>query len=90
MFAGAISPKPVCDPLTNKLVSGLVIIKTDGGPGRLAKEAGSAEFRAEMFELGVYIMLLLPNATSCMAEMDQMYEKFKPSCKDTAKRIIAI
>jgi hypothetical protein len=35
-------------------------------------------------------MLSLPNATSCMAEMDQMYEKFKPSCKDTAKRIIAI
>ncbi len=90
MFAGEISPKPVCDPLTNKLVSGPVIIKTDGGPGRLAKEAGSAEFRVETFELGMYIMLSLPNATLCTAEMDQMYEKFKPSCKDTAKRIIAI
>ncbi len=63
LFAGAISPKPVCDPLTNKLVLGPVIIKTDGSPGRLAKEAGIAEFRVEMFELGVYIMLLLPNAT---------------------------
>ncbi len=90
LFAGAISPKLVFDPLTNKLVSGPVIIKTDGSPGRLAKEAGSAEVCAEMFELGVYIMLLLPNATSCTTEMDQMYEKFKPSCKDTAKRIIAI
>ena len=30
--------------------------------------------------MGVYIILSLPNGTSCTAEMDQLYSDFKPRC----------
>ena len=80
-YNGRISKVPVRDPLTNKLISGPLIIKTDAGPGRLSKELESIEYRARIERLGVYILLSLPNGTSCTAEMDQMYEKFKPACK---------
>ncbi len=32
-FKGRISPEPICDPLTNKLIAGPLIIKTDAEPG---------------------------------------------------------
>jgi hypothetical protein len=33
--------------------------------------------------MGVHILLSLPNGTAATAEMDQLYSKFKPRCKDT-------
>jgi hypothetical protein len=31
--------------------------------------------------------LSLPNSTSCTAEMDQLFEKFKPACSKSALRV---
>jgi hypothetical protein len=33
-----------------------------------------------MAKKSVHILLMLLNGTSCMAEMDQLFEKFKPAC----------
>ena len=86
-FEGRISPKPIRDPLTNKLISGPLVVKTDAGPGRLSKEASSLEFREQMAKKGVHILLSLPNATACTAEMDQLFERFKPACGKSALRV---
>jgi hypothetical protein len=86
-FEGRISPEPIRNPLTNKLISGPLIIKTDAGPGRLSKEASSIEFREQMAAKGVHILLSLPNATACTAEMDQLFERFKPACGKSALRV---
>ena len=87
---GRISPEPVRDPDTGKLISAPLIVKTDAGPGRLSKEAESMDFREQMAGLGVHILLSLPNGTSCTAEMDQLFEKFKPACSKSALRIAAM
>jgi hypothetical protein len=42
-----------------------------------------------MAQLGVHIVLSLPNGTACTAEMDQLFEKFKPACSKQARRICA-
>ena len=89
LYEGRISPEPIRDPLTGKLLSGPLIIKTDSGPGRLSREACSIEFREEMAKKGVHILLSLPNGTACTAEMDQLFEKFKPACSKAALRIAA-
>jgi hypothetical protein len=86
-FEGRISPKPIRDPLTNKLISGPLVVKTDAGPGRLSKEASSIMFREQMAKKGVHILLSLPNATACTAEMDQLFERFKPACGKSALRV---
>ena len=75
--------------MTKKLISGPLVVKTDAGPGRLSKEAESVLFREQMAEKGVHILLSLPNATSCTAEMDQLFEKFKPACSKSALRLAA-
>ncbi len=69
------------------MISGPLIIKTDAGPGRLSKEASSIEFREQMVAKGVHILLSLPNATACTAEMDQLFEMFKPACGKSALRV---
>jgi hypothetical protein len=58
----------------NKLISGPLIIKTDAGLGRLSKEAWSIKFHEQMAAKGMHILLTLPNATACTAEMDQLFE----------------
>ena len=70
-----------------QLLSGPLIVKTDSGPGRLSKEANSLDFREQLAAMGVHILLPLPNATSCTAEMDQLFEKFKPACLKSALRV---
>ena len=79
-FKGKISAEPVRDPVTLKLISGPLVVKTDAGPGRLSKEAESIDFRTEMAAMGAHILLSLPNGTAATAEMDQLYSKFKPRC----------
>ena len=39
LYEGRISPEPIRDPVTMKLLSGPLIVKTDAGPGRLSKQA---------------------------------------------------
>ena len=55
------SRKIVHCPITNKMLRGPLIIKTDAGPGQLCKEAKSLEFRDIMWKAGVFIILGLPN-----------------------------
>jgi hypothetical protein len=86
-FEGRISPKPIRDPLTNKLISGPLVAKTDAGLGRLSKEASSLEFCEQMAKKGVHILLSLPNATVCTAEMDQLFERFTPACGKSTLRV---
>ena len=76
-FKGKLSPVPVRDPITKKLIKGPIISKTDAGPGRLATQAGSLEFRTEMAAIGLHILLSLPNGTECTAKLDQMYSEYK-------------
>ena len=56
-------PVPEHDPTTKKPICSPLIIKTDNGPGRLATDTASMKFCEEMAELGVYILLGLPNVT---------------------------
>ena len=70
-FEGKISKEPIRDPVTKKLISGPLVVKTDSGPGRLSVEADSLEFRTEMAEKGVHILLSLPNATAATEEGEE-------------------
>ncbi len=40
-----------------------------------------------MVAKGMHILLSLPNATACTAEMDQLFERFKPACGKSALRV---
>ena len=89
-YKGKLSPLPVRDPITLKMITGPLINKTDSGPGRLAKEASSFEFREEMATIGMHILLSLPNGTECTAEMDQLYAEFKPACQKSTVRVAGV
>ena len=87
---GEISPLPVRDPITKKLITGPLIEKTDGGPGILSKEDESIDFREKYAAEGVNIILSLPNGTDCTAKLDQMYSTFKPATKKSTKCVAAM
>ena len=63
------------------LVTGPILIKTDGGPGRLRATFESIDFREKLGKMGAHILLSSPNGTSVGAEMDQLYRVFKASCR---------
>ena len=86
LYERRLFPEPIRDPVT-KLLSGPLIVKMDAGPGRLSKQAISIDFCEEMAQLGVHILLSLSNGKSCMAEMDQLFKKFKPACSKSALRV---
>ena len=88
-YKGRVHPTPVRDPTTQKLIKGPLINKTDGGPGRLSREASSIKFWENMAAMGMHILLSLPNGTECTAELDQCYSEFKPACKKNTRRIVA-
>ena len=79
-FDGHILPESICTPATKKLISGPLIMKPGADLGRLSKEVDSIIFCEQMAVLGLHIVLSLLIATSCMAKMDQLFEKFKPVC----------
>jgi hypothetical protein len=41
----------------------------------------------EQMAMRAVIFLSLPNGTSCTAEMDQLFEGFKPACSKSALRV---
>ena len=88
-YRGRVHPTPVRDPDTGRLIKGPLINKTDGGPGRLSREASSLDFRENMAATGMHILLSLPNGTECTAELDQCYSEFKPACNKNPRRIVA-
>ena len=59
--------EPVCDPHTQKLITGPSIVTTNAGTGRLCNKEGSVEFCAKMAEKFVHILLSLLNGTACTA-----------------------
>ena len=65
------------DPNTGKLLCGPVILKVDSGPGRIIANLESITKRAEFLEMGLLILMGLPNATSVNQEMDALYGAFK-------------
>jgi len=87
LYEGRLSPEPIRDPVTMKLLSGPLIVKTDAGPGRLSKQAISIDFCEEMAQLGMHILFSLSNGTSCTTEMNQLFEKFKPACSKSVLRV---
>ena len=88
--AGKISPLPVHDPITKKLITGPLIEKTDGRPNRLSKEAENIDFRKKYAAEGVHIILSIPNGMECTSKLDQMYSTFKPATKKSTKRVSAM
>jgi hypothetical protein len=50
-----------------------VILKVDSGSGRIIANRSSISKRAEFLELGLLILMGLPNATSVNQEMDALY-----------------
>ena len=59
------------------ILSGLVLIKTNAGPGRLCANFAKIEFRQKRERMGCHIILSLPNAISVSAEMDDLYREYK-------------
>ena len=60
-----------------KLLQSPIIVKTDSGQGRLAATLDIVKIRQSMWEIGVYIVISLPNSTSVSQEMNQLYQTFK-------------
>ena len=60
-----------------RLLCGPVILKVDSGPGRMVASAESISRRTKFLEMGLYILMGLPNATSVQQEMDVVYQSFK-------------
>ena len=77
-------------PITNKILFGSLIIKTDAGPGRLCTEAKSWTFREHLWQARVYIMLGLPNGTAVNQEMDQVFSSYQPTVKVSMQRVVNI
>jgi hypothetical protein len=67
------------DPTSGKLLCGPVILKVDAGPGRMVADIKSITKRAEFLEMGLLILMGLPNSTSVNQEMDVLYGPFKSS-----------
>ena len=74
-----ISKTTEFDPVNGKLLRGPVILKVDSGPGRIVASEESIAKRADFLEMGLYILMGLPNATSVQQEMDALYGAFKSS-----------
>jgi hypothetical protein len=60
-----------------KLLCGPVFLKVDSGPGRLVASPESITKRAEYFEMGLLLLMGLPNATAIQQEMDVLFQGFK-------------
>ena len=63
-YGNTVSWDIVRCPVTGRTLSGPVVFKADAGPGKLATELASWEFRQRIIEKGVYVILGLPNATA--------------------------
>jgi hypothetical protein len=74
-----ISKTTEFDPVNGRLLRGPVILKVDSGPGRFVASEQSIAKRADFLEMGLYILMGLPNATSVQQEMDALYGAFKSS-----------
>ena len=72
-----ISKTTKFDHVSGRLLCGPVILKVDSGPGRIVASEESISKRADFLEMGLFILMGLPNATSVQQEMDALYGAFK-------------
>ena len=70
-----------CLIVDGKVIKGPVIFKTDSGPGRMKEDITHINFLEEMNNIGLKIILSLPNATSVHAELDQFFGPYKGNCR---------
>ena len=73
-----------------RFMSGPIILKTDSGQGRLCATFSNVEFCERMQERGVYLVLGLPNSTSCTQELDQIYQEFKGKTRTKTEEVFAL
>ena len=69
------------------VVAGPVVLKIDGGPGRLGP--ASHGWRTRAAARGLYTFPGLQNATSVNQEMDDLYGCFQQTCTDVTGTIVA-
>ena len=81
-----ISPGWVYDS-EGELVGGPVVLKIDGGPGRLGP--ASHVWRKRAAARGLFTFPGLQNATSVNQEMDDLYGTFQQTCDDVNNDIVA-
>jgi hypothetical protein len=72
-----------------KFLRGPVILKVDAGPGRIVASKASITRRAEFSDLGLEILMGLPNATSVQQEMDALYGPFMSATYARGERLVA-
>ncbi len=72
-----ISKTTKFDRVIGRLLCGPVILKVDSGPGQIVASEESILKRAEFLEMGLFILMGLPNTTSVQQEMDVLYGAFK-------------
>ena len=72
---------------SGNVVAGPVVLKLDGGPGRLGPASRGWRLRAA--RRGLLIFPGLQNATSVNQEMDDLYGVFQQSCGDVTDEIVA-
>ena len=72
-----------------RLLQGPILIKVDGGQGRVSKKFSNILFRRRMELMGVYIICGLPNSTAVTQEMDDFFRVFKAMCRMNTQKIFA-
>ena len=70
-----------CLIVDGKVIKGPVILKTDSGPGRMKEDITHINFLEEMNNIGLKVILSLPNATSVHADLDQFFGPYKGNCR---------
>ena len=67
-----------------KVIKGPVFLKTDSGPGRFKEDMERISFLEYMHEIGLNIILSLPNGTNVHVELDQFFSTNKGYCRTRA------
>ena len=78
------------DNRTGQLLKGTVFLKVDSGTGRLSKSKDNVDFRQQMWESRIVVMLGLTNSTEVTQEMDDLYQTFKPQTYASTKRATSL
>ena len=80
---GVISRTAVSDPIAKQLIVWSLIMKTNAGPGCLTTKEESSNFREEMIDLGMNILLSITTGTTCNADPGQ----YMPSLTQRVRKV---
>ena len=73
-----------CVMENGKVIKGPVFLKTDSGPGRFKEDMEHILFLEHMHDIGLNIILSLPNGTNVHVELDQFFSTNKGYCRTRA------